>query len=223
MSFLDPQVVAGIQQKEREERMPFIVPEEFYVDYVPQKDGSLKAVEWVRWIKKGQQNPTAIPMRWRDLERNKADPIYQVLAPYYDNWKKGETAPVIGTPFAAWPGATPQLVKALSPFNIRSVEDLAELADSSLQKTGVPNLRKKQIDARAFLQAQKSTAAVSAEIVILRDKLESRDREIAELRELIEKHVIAQATPQRTAVEQLVKRKPGRPRKIADSPAPEAA
>jgi hypothetical protein len=38
-----------------------------------------------------------------------------VLKPYYDNWKAGQAAPVNGTPLAAWPGATPQLVKALTP------------------------------------------------------------------------------------------------------------
>jgi hypothetical protein len=193
--------------------MPFIVPEEFWIEYAPQADGSQKTVEWVRWVKKGMQNPATCVEKISRLSKadknGNVSPEWTVLKPYYDNWKAGEAAPVNGTPLAAWPGATPQLVKALTPANIRSIEDLAELEDSAIMRIAIPGLRDKQTQARAFLQAQKTTALVSGEVVKLRDQNEALQREVAEMRELIEKFAIKKEEEEATQA----KRGPGRPRK----------
>lgn len=194
---MDPVQVA--KQTEQEARLPFIAPEEFWEEHVPQPDGSYKTTEWVRWVKKGMQTPATTVEKVSRLSKNPENLIWQVLKPYYDNWKSGKSEPVTGTSLEAWPGATPSLVKALNSVNIRSVEDLAEMEDSSIARIALPGLRDKKRQAQAFIEAQKTTAVVSGEIASLRDKLESRDREIAELRSLIEQHAI--------------KRKPGRPPK----------
>lgn len=192
MTFLDP--VLAAQKTEQEARLPFIVPEEFWIEYEPQEDGSQKAIEWVRWVKKGMQTPaTCVEKCSRLFKPNKNGqliPEAVVLKPYYDSWKAGQSAPINGTPLEAWPGATPQLVKALSPANIRSIEDLAEMEDSAISRLAIPGLRDKQKQARAYLEAQKTTAVVSGEVLKLRDRNESLEREVKELRDLIERFAI---------------------------------
>lgn len=180
-------------KSEQEARLPFIVPEEFWVDYEPQPDGSQKPVEWVRWVKKGMQNPATCVEKVSRISKVKdgnVAPEWMVLKPYYEKWKAGEDAPINGTPLLAWPGATPQLVKALAPANIRSIEDLAEMEDSAIQRLAVPKLREYQKNARAYLEIQKTTFAVSGEVAKLRDDLEHQRRENAELRALIEQYAI---------------------------------
>ena len=196
MTFLDP--IVAVQREESEARLPSVFPEEFYIKYREQADGSQKPEEWVMIVKKGMQNPQKTPTRWRDVERSPE--MLRVLKPYYENWKSGQQAPVNGTALEAWI-ADPALVKVLTSVNIRSVEDFAAMEDHLLAKLNVPNLRERQKRAKAFLEAQKSTAKVSAEVAELRGQLERRDMEINELRELIEKHAIK-------------KEKRGRPRKI---------
>lgn len=186
--------IIAAQKAEQEGRLPFIVPEEFWVDYDVQADGSRNAVEWVRWVKKGMQTPaTCVEKVSRLSKASKSGqfvPEWIVLKPYYDKWKAGEEAPISGTPLAAWPGATPQLVKALAPANIRSCEDLAEMEDSAISRLAIPGLRDKQKQVRAFLEAQKTTALVSSEVVKVREENESLRREVTELKELIERFAI---------------------------------
>jgi hypothetical protein len=200
---MDP--VLAAKQSEQEARLPFIAPEEFWTEHVPQGDGSFKQVEWVRWVKKGMSTPAKYVEKISRLAKNPGNPDWQVLKPYYDSWKAGQAAPVNGIPLEAWPGATPSLVKALASVNIRSIEDLAEMEDSSVQRIAIPGMREKKNQARAFLEAQKTTAGVAGELNKLRESLSARDNEIAELRALIEQHAIA------------VKRKPGRPKKAAEN------
>jgi hypothetical protein len=83
------------------------------------------------------------------------------------------------------------------------------MEDAAIARVSIPGLRDKQKQAKAFLEAKATTAGVSAELVELRDKLESRDREVQELRELIEKFAIKKDE------DEPAKRGPGRPRKEA--------
>ena len=196
MTFLDPVTVA--KQSEAEGRLPSVFPEEFFYKYREQPDGSQKQEEWVLVAKKGMTNPQRTPMRWKDIERDPA--LLSVLEPYYKNWKKGETAPINGTPLEAWV-ADVALIKVLNSVNVRSVEDFAQLEDHLLVKLNLPNAREKKSRAIAFLQAQQSTSKVSAEVTELRGKNESLSQEIAELKALIEKHAIAQTQPQPVPVQ----------------------
>lgn len=168
------------------ERVPSIVPLEFRIEYLPQTDGTIKEVEIVEYTRKGSQGATT-PARIEHLQRGGGqDPVWLVLKPYYDNWKAGKTAPIDGTPLAAWPGATPQLVKALEPYHMRSVEDLANLTDATLDKVPVPSLRAFRIQAKAYVDAQKTTAVVARDLAAKDTKIAEQDREIAELKELVQ-------------------------------------
>lgn len=179
--------IEAVKKQERDERTPFIVPEEFWIDYEDQADGSKKPIEWVRWIKKGMQTPATVVEK---ISRQSRDPmIWGVLKPYYDSWKAGQGTPISGTPLIAWPGATPQLVKALEPVNIRSIEDLAELEDSAIQRLAIPGLREKQKTARIYLDAMKTTSVVAAENAKLKDEVGFLRGELGELRALINKSV----------------------------------
>ena len=201
--------IAHAKEEEAAGRRPFIVVQEFRIDYKPQADGSQKPIEMVEWRKRGVQNASTTV---EYVARAMKDPeIWPVIEPYYKNWKRGEEAPIIGTPLAAWPGATPSLVKALGAVEIRSVEDLARLEDSAIMKLSIPNLRDKQKQARSYLEAQVSTAAVANENAKLKETVEVQAGQIAELRAAVE------ALMAKDDDEGAPKRGPGRPRKVQEA------
>lgn len=181
---MDP--VSAAKQSEEAGRLPFIAVIEFRVEYEPQPDGTMKEVEWVKWAKKGTSNPATTDECIPRLKKYPDNLIWQVVKPAYERWKAGQDEPIDGTPLAAWPGATPQLVKALTPANIRSVEDLAQMEDSAISKLAIQNLRRLRQDARAFIEAQKSTAAVSGEVVKLRNENEALKARVDELIKAVE-------------------------------------
>jgi len=183
---------------------PFIFVKEFWVDYVP-RGGEYSEVEWVSWGKKGVQNPSITNERISLLKKDAGNPIWQVIKPIYEKWKEGQASPVDGTPLAAWSGVTPALRKVLEPANIRSVEDIARMEDSAIQKLGVPNLRRVQQEARAFLEAQASTAGIAAENLKLKETVEAQAKQIDELRKAVEA----------LADEETAPKKRGRPPKAA--------
>lgn len=174
------------------DRAPSIIPLDFYVDY-KEAGGKLIEVERVRWTRKGTMGAETSEAVHR-LQRDNG-PIWQALRPYYDHWKQGKEAPVDGVPLAAWPGATPQLVKALEPFHIRSVEDLAELEDGALSKVPVPGIRSLRDKAKAYVAASSTTAPVARELETLRGENDTLKRELDELKALVAS--IAEDKPRR--------------------------
>ena len=161
------------RRQEEQDRTPFIFVREFKIEYEPKPDGTFKEVEWVAWGKKGVQNPSITNEKISTLQKYPDNPIWGVIKPFYEQWKKGQEAVVDGTPLSAWSGITPELKKVLEPANIRSVEDLAKMEDSAIQRLGVPNLRRKQQEARSFLEAQRSTSGIAAENLKLKEQVEA--------------------------------------------------
>jgi hypothetical protein len=206
LTFLDP--TAAIAHQEAQDRLPQVYPQQFYYKY-REKDGKQEQIEWVDVAKRGMITPQVVPMRWKDVQRDQL--LLRVLNPFYENWKKGETAPVTGTALESWI-ADAGLVKVLNQVGIRSVEDFAATEEHLLIKLNIPNIREKVKRAKAFLEAQTSTAKVSAEISKVREENESLRREVAELKSLIEQHAIKKD-------DDAVKRRPGRPRKVAQEEA----
>jgi hypothetical protein len=168
----------------------------------------VKAEERIKWVRRGAIGAETSEAVHR-LKRDNG-PIWQALEPAYDAWKKGKTAPIDGTPLAAWPGATPQLVKALEPYHIRSVEDLAAIEDSVMNRTGVPGIRGFKNNAAAYIDAQKTTSVVAGEISVLRNEKEAMQSEINELKELVKSLAAEQGVKVTDE-----KRPVGRPRKVA--------
>jgi len=174
------------RRQEEQDRTPFIFVREFKIEYEPKPDGTFKEVEWVAWGKKGVQNPSITNEKISTLQKYPDNPIWGVIKPFYEQWKKGQEAVVDGTPLSAWSGITPELKKVLEPANIRSVEDLAKMEDSAIQRLGVPNLRRKQQEARSFLEAQRSTSGIAAENLKLKEQVEALMAQVTELRAAVE-------------------------------------
>lgn len=199
-------------------RIASIVPLNFWIEYEPQSDGTMKEVEKVEWSRKGTQNTSTVEKISRLMKMGMTGE-WEALKPYYDRWKAGQEAPVDGTPLAAWPGATPHLVKALEPYHIRSIEDLADLTDGTLAKIPLPGIRNFRDTARAYVAAASTTAPVAGRLAELQSENESLKARLETLEQVV-KGGFAEypdmpegmvASPE-GGVE---KRKPGRPRKAA--------
>lgn len=123
---------------------------------------------------------------------------------HYEEFKSNKDVVESGTPLSAWPGiATPQIAE-LAHFNVKTVEQLAAMADAAAQKfMGINALRQR---ARDFLEAARGAAPLTA----MRAELETRDSEIAVLKQQMAQLMAAQHAP---AEETVVRRGPGRPPK----------
>lgn len=98
----------------------------------------------------------------------------EYIRPLYEAWKKGEEVPDGGMPIAALNFLRKEDLDLLKSNAIRSVEELANLPDSVLDRIRVPGMREKRIQAKRFLEAQDSNKAAA--------QMAARDAEIAELK-----------------------------------------
>lgn len=121
---------------------------------------------------------------------------------HYEAFKKGQEAPLNGTPLEAWPALNTAQVAELKALRVFTVEDLANMNESFYSNVGMGtrDLAKK---AKAFLEL----AAGTADVQRMEAELSRRDAEIADL-----KRQIAELAERFDGGE---KRGPGRPRKDA--------
>lgn len=101
----------------------------------------------------------------------------------YERFKKGMSEILEGTPLVMWPVVNKSQVKEASFFEVRTVEQLAELSDTNCKKMGMGymELRSK---ARAWLLAAKDSAVVTrqaAENDRLQSEIEILKEQIAQL------------------------------------------
>lgn len=123
------------------------------------------------------------------------------FAPQYKAWKSGLADPTTGTPLREWPQISRSQVETLAPHGVRSVEDLAELADSTCQSLGPGTLALKQ-KAKDWLEKAAGGALESklrAENDAMRTQLEAMQKNYEDLAARVE--------------EQAPSKGPGRPRK----------
>ena len=110
----------------------------------------------------------------------------------YDKFKRGLAQAVEGTPLEMWPVITRSQVEELKHFRVRTVEDLAGLADSSVQNfMGLVSLKNK---AKAFLEAASGNGGAKFQAAI-----EQKDAQIATLEKMVR--------DQSEKIEQLLKAK----------------
>lgn len=107
-----------------------------------------------------------------------------------------------GTLLRAWGQLSESRCEELAYFKIRTVEALAGVHDGNLQAMG-PGAREEREKARAFLEAAKSAAPITA----LQKASEEKDHRIAALEELV-KNMNAE-------IEKLTAPKPARAPKVA--------
>lgn len=144
-----------------------IFVEKFWIKYVPDdKDaGKLNPVEMVLWGKKGQHIMTGqkTPMRVTQAKKDKM--IWATIQPYYDAWKAGQEMPADGTPLAAWPGVTSEMVDRLKLMRVRTVEDVAAMTDNDIDNLGMGGLAVRQ-QARLFIDHKKDKTAIATEVAV---------------------------------------------------------
>lgn len=151
----------------------------FYIDPVRDDIASAKEgrpifvdTEWVRIMVPGDKsNVVARPANGEDKMR---------FAKQYESFKSGKSEEVTqGTPLEQWPLITRAQVAELRHFNIRTVDQLAQMADTHAQKfMGINMLRQK---ARDWLVLAKEAAPMSA----MRAELDERDSKIAALEDAV--------------------------------------
>ena len=102
------------------------------------------------------------------------------FAKQYENWKAKGDVPLEGTILEMWPWISKGQIEDMRFFNIRTVEQLAEIADVHAQKfMGINKLRKQ---ARVWLAEAKKGAEASK----IAQELEDRDNRIAAQDQAIE-------------------------------------
>lgn len=102
------------------------------------------------------------------------------FADKYVKWKAGAGNTVEGTPLASLPKMTPAKVEEYKFFNIHTVEQLAEAADSVGQKFF--GFQEDKRSAKAFLDIAKGNAPIEK----MNAELKERDAKIEELQAQIE-------------------------------------
>jgi hypothetical protein len=102
---------------------------------------------------------------------------------YAQQWaayKAGDSEQVVGTPLSQWPGISRAQVKELEFFRCRTVEQLAELSDTSIGAIGP--IRRLRDNARAYLEAANGFAPVTR----LQGELEKAREELAAMKQQIQ-------------------------------------
>ena len=156
----------------------------------------MKQVERVRLVTAGDMNSAPVhPIN---------DEIRQRFPEQYARWKSTQTNDFIdGTPLSAWPQASRGLVMELAAVNIRSVEDLAAVADTNLHRISEGRVL------RAKAQAWLATNKDSAKAAEYAAKFERQSAELEALKQQV-RELAAQIQHERDE-----KRGPGRPRTAA--------
>ena len=104
---------------------------------------------------------------------------WDVIGPAYDAWKAGLEIPEGGTPLAAWAGVTPEQVAFLARMGIRTVEDVAAMNESAIQKLPWPNGRKMPETAKTYLEGL-GASAQAEEMATLREQVAAMQEMLAE-------------------------------------------
>lgn len=123
-----------------------------------------------------------LPQRW-----------FEAFKESYDFWKKGEEAPVEGTPIKGWPPLSPASQKLLLSVGIRTVEDLAVFSDSELATLGTGALAYKT-KAQSWLAAANGAGKLAEKVTAQTVELERLAKLVAEQAEMLK--TLAPKTPQ---------------------------
>ena len=127
------------------------------------------------------------------------------IEPHYEAFKSGQTdITVNGTPLGVWPAIIPEQVEILRSSGIRTVEEVADLTESQIDRVRLPNMRDLRKQAKLFLE--NSTAAAAAEKeAALEGKLAAMEEQLQAAMDLLEQQAAKEA-PRR-----------GRPPKAAET------
>lgn len=103
---------------------------------------------------------------------------------HYEAFKNGREAPVDGTPLDVWPAITPAVVENLKRANVKTVEALARMPETNVQRFG-PDMLQLIHKARTYIENRDDTAEASKlveENKDLRRQLEDLQAQVAALK-----------------------------------------
>lgn len=148
--------------------------------------------------------------------RRATDQDKQRFPKAWEAYQQGLEAPEEGTPIGAWPQVTAAQVRELAHVHVRTVETLAALSDSSIQRLG-PGYQQLRQQARHYLESAKGNAeATKAQREA--DELREQVRLLTEQVEALKAQKAADGDgDDGDTDEPAAKRGPGRPRKATDS------
>lgn len=162
-----------------------------------------KETDYVSFSAVGNAKYQVTRMRIVDAKRDLTG-LWDVIGPHYDAWKKGEELPEGGTPLAAWNGCTAAMAKTLKSFDIRTVEDIAELTEAMVQKIGLGGLYPVRLAAKRWVEAS-ATRDIAEALGEKDEQIQAMQEQMAEMMALIRQRG--------DNIEEPVKRRPGRPRR----------
>lgn len=122
-------------------------------------------------------------------EINKRDPagtkmfhiraVWSQIAPAYEAWLKGEEPVREGTPLAAWPGVNAGQIRVLRKNAILTVEDAANMSDSTIARVMLPDVRAIKRLAAAYL-SNKAAVATNETLDAMQAKLDAMQAKLDE-------------------------------------------
>ncbi len=104
---------------------------------------------------------------------------WAAIEPKYEAWKEGREVPADGTPLAAWNLLQTEDADVLRSHRIFTVEDVAGLTDTILQKVALPNGRSMVEQAKLFLKSADTTRA-AAEMRAMQERMQAMEEELRE-------------------------------------------
>ena len=104
------------------------------------------------------------------------------FANMYTAWKEGNELPEVGTPIKGWSVISPSEQENIISANIRTVEDLANISESGLERMGMGarNLKNKAI---AWMASANDQGKVVSQLAALQQKVEEQDVLIQKLKQ----------------------------------------
>lgn len=197
----------------------------FWTKYIPQPDGSTRADDWVEYCAVGQAQLATTTSSVKSISRVRpvidhsddiaakhANARWDAIRPLYEAWKAGHEAPINGTPLAAWPGLSPEQADIIRNAGYRTVEEIADASDATINLVRLPGIREVQANAKRFL-ASKDQAKVAAQLAEKDQEINALKDRLDEMAEMILSMKQEQEKPRR-----------GRPPKVqADDDAEDAA
>lgn len=107
---------------------------------------------------------------------------WEQIAPEYDAWLTGNTAPTKGVPLSAWAGVTAEMAEILRRFTIASVEGIASLSEGQMEKIPLPDMRGLRNHARIYLESREA-ADIAQREADREEKIAALEIALAEQRE----------------------------------------
>lgn len=134
-----------------------------------------EANDWLNSIDEGIKQER-IPSVW--------GPIYRRAL---KDFEESRETPEFGAPIKDWPSVSAAQVKLLLDINVRTIEQLAEANEETVQRIGMGGRALKQ-KAQAWLDSSKDAGKVAAELDALREEVKAlklrddeREKELAKL------------------------------------------